>query len=297
MSIIKEFKSQNPGNHTIIMGGIHGNETTGIEIVKKLNKILENILNNKISFSGKITTIIANQDAAKENQRYIDEDLNRLWSDSKINQIQNKTKSLLNNEEKILLEIKTHLSQADILIDLHATRKPSDPFIFCQKSNQHFDLANFFSIQKVVTLKANSGIESMENCTDNYVDKNGGVGITVETGWKEDLSKIDIFFEDIIELLKNKNDFKSNLNLITNTQNIRKKTNLKAGQKKQIYEIEKEIQSQKKDLKYSSNIHSFKNFSKGNKIAQDSEKEYFAESDFTIIFPNSKCFYQSKKIQ
>ncbi len=63
-------------NKVLIVGGTHGNELTGVFLVKKFQK-LKNIFAN---YSFKVDFLIANQEAIKQGKRYLDKDLNRCFS-------------------------------------------------------------------------------------------------------------------------------------------------------------------------------------------------------------------------
>ena len=284
MSLIQTYQGNQPGKTTLIMGGTHGDEKTGVLIVQKLNQILAK---SGSDFSGQIITILANLQAIEKNQRYVDEDLNRLWSSQKTQEIESKKQ--LNNEEKVLLKIKPYLQQADVFVDIHATISPSEPFIFCQNSPQHLDLASFFEIQKIVSLEKDSNIQSMQVCTDDFVNANQGIGLTLETGWQKDFSKVDTFLNNILNLLKTKNHLKINQNLGILPE--QKSTSKSQKPAKQIYTIYKHLKSPTQDLVYEQKIKSFAEFKQGQKIAVDSQQEYFADQDCFIIFPNNKSFY------
>ncbi len=56
-----------------IVGGTHGNELTGVYLIKKFAQFPE--LVHRQSFE--CLTLLANPQAVQENRRYIDRDLNR----------------------------------------------------------------------------------------------------------------------------------------------------------------------------------------------------------------------------
>lgn len=114
-----------PINSVLVVGGTHGNETTGIYLVNKLN-------NNKHLFkfdSLEIDTLIANKKACEIKQRYVEKDLNRCFS---INELTSENKTSL--EEKLAADIykKIHCdtNPPDCIFDLHTTVTNTGIIIF-----------------------------------------------------------------------------------------------------------------------------------------------------------------------
>lgn len=68
---------QSSTNSYIISSGIHGNETAPIEIC---NQLIQEIAQESISIQGNILFLFGNIEAMRQNKRFIDDDLNRLFS-------------------------------------------------------------------------------------------------------------------------------------------------------------------------------------------------------------------------
>ena len=92
-----------------ISGGVHGNELTGIYIVKKLQHV------NHITHNISLDYLLANPKAIAECRRYIDVDLNRSFTQEAL-----RTDSHLYEYERAKV-IKERLKHSDFLIDLHTT--------------------------------------------------------------------------------------------------------------------------------------------------------------------------------
>ncbi|MGL1903695.1 MAG: aspartoacylase [Fibrobacterales bacterium] len=101
-----------------IVGGTHGNELTGVNLIKKWDR--NPTLIERDSFC--TTTTLANHDAIKACRRYIEKDLNRCFKQSDLND-----PSLITTEEHRAKEINTELGPkgsphaSDIILDLHNT--------------------------------------------------------------------------------------------------------------------------------------------------------------------------------
>jgi succinylglutamate desuccinylase len=121
-----------------IIGGTHGNELTGIYLVKKFLQNPELLHRESL----KCTTIIANPDAVTKNQRYIDRDLNRCFSHEDLANLE-----LSNYEDIRAKEIMTHIgSNTDLIIDLHSTTaKMGLTILLSSKDPLNFQLAAYLS--------------------------------------------------------------------------------------------------------------------------------------------------------
>ena len=80
--VLFEIKGSLNGPTIVFFGGIHGNEPAGIfaleEVLSKLDK--RNV-------NGNIYAISGNLKALKEGKRYINKDLNRMWTQEGLNSL------------------------------------------------------------------------------------------------------------------------------------------------------------------------------------------------------------------
>ena len=100
-----------------IVGGTHGNELTGIYLVKKFQQFPH--LLHRQSFE--CITLLANPEAIAANRRYIDHDLNRCFANEDLANL-----LLTDYEDRRAKEIAAQLvpksqPSADVIIDLHST--------------------------------------------------------------------------------------------------------------------------------------------------------------------------------
>ena len=72
-----QTSSPNPGDHVVIVGGIHGNEPGGVRAIVQLHRALRN---GEIALKrGKISFLLGNPKAYENAIRYVDNDLNRAF--------------------------------------------------------------------------------------------------------------------------------------------------------------------------------------------------------------------------
>ncbi|MDX1470342.1 MAG: succinylglutamate desuccinylase/aspartoacylase family protein, partial [Flavobacteriaceae bacterium] len=74
--IIGEVEGKFTGGTTVFIAGLHGNEPAGVKALKTLMAELS----KEREIFGKVICLAGNIAALKENQRYLDEDLNRIWT-------------------------------------------------------------------------------------------------------------------------------------------------------------------------------------------------------------------------
>jgi len=104
-------------NRVAIVGGTHGNEFTGVYLLKKFEQHLD--LVKRASFE--TLTLLANPEAFKESRRYIHKDLNRSFFSQ---DLQN---SRLSGYEEMRAKVIEKMlgpkgkSQVDVIVDLHST--------------------------------------------------------------------------------------------------------------------------------------------------------------------------------
>lgn len=106
-----------------VVGGTHGNEFSGIYLIKKWQQNPELIARNSFTTD----TVFANPKAFDENKRYIDCDLNRQFTAKKLADT-----SLANYEQSRAKALNAQLgpkgnSQQDFIIDLHNTTSNMGP--------------------------------------------------------------------------------------------------------------------------------------------------------------------------
>lgn len=172
-------KSQQPTlpkskNIALTIGAItHGNESAGIGTV---NDFLAYLSSGVINLELPLAFILGNTEAALQEKRFIERDLNRSFSSPRADE--QKTK-----EEKRALAIQAILSQTAWFIDLHQTTLPSEEafFIFPYAKASYSFARNVAPHQPIIT-HWGDGFSEAGMCSDEYVNSQGGVGITLELG-------------------------------------------------------------------------------------------------------------------
>lgn len=181
-----ELKGSNPGQTSIILVGVHGNEICGVEA---MDQILPNL---KIE-TGKVLIAYANPKAIEQKVRFTETNLNRMFL----------PESEISEEDKNSYEysraqyLKRFLSQADALLDVHASSNTkSIPFIICERNSKK--ITDSLPIETVVY-----GFDAVEpGGTDYYMNSIGKIGVCVECGNMEDPKSTENAIESIYTFLK-----------------------------------------------------------------------------------------------
>lgn len=173
---VKQGKELGPT--VTILGGVHGNETAGITVIQKL-------LQQQVK-AGKLQLAVGNPEAVIAGKRYIDKDMNRCFGHP-IAGVSDSVRAQM---------LKGLLANTDLLLDIHSTIKPSVPFMVIPTvgnlDHPYIDAVKKLGIATVVSGKGMLPPSGEPIYTDSFVEASAGVGVTVEAGWIEDPTTLQI---------------------------------------------------------------------------------------------------------
>ncbi len=198
------------GPAVCILGGVHGDELAGIEIVKKLLEYFglsqkESGVYPDYRVLGKIILGFGNMDAIEKGVRSMSSplDLNRMFQEKFLDTEISDSDTL---ELKRARELAPLLSEVDYLVDLHATSSPSPAFIVtsCADVDKLREVsrsvpADYILLDYEDIYASYLGLEK-NGSTDEYVNRfsESGIGFCYETGFNEDLSVVDNGFKTVL---------------------------------------------------------------------------------------------------
>ena len=128
----------------IVLSSIHGNEPAGLKGLDFLFKMLEvePITNPQFQFAGELIGLIGNIEALKANQRYIDKDLNRIWSDEIV---YDPSIHELKEKKELIETIKEAIEKVErkriIVLDIHTTSSDGGIFTIPGKGEASLEIA------------------------------------------------------------------------------------------------------------------------------------------------------------
>lgn len=153
---VKESGEQNTLMYLI--GGLHGNEGTGITAIINIFRSLEE---RQIPINGKIVGLIGNVKAYEVGKRFINYDLNRCWTDQNLSYLKsNPPGATLLAEDFEFLELHEEIQKHDddrykrkIFVDLHATSSENGNFIVISDQEANDEVVKALKLPIVVNLE------------------------------------------------------------------------------------------------------------------------------------------------
>jgi predicted deacylase len=174
------IEAKKAGPHLLVLGGVHGNERTGIQAVRWL---LERFgLKGERLKAGTLTVALGNPEAVRRNTRGSapHRDLNRCFKADLL-------AAPKTYEEKRAAILATFIAEADFLVDLHAVNTPSKPFVVATEADpQRLELGAAFPCDTYVVAPD----EIISGSTDGWIGRCGGYGIGYESGYMKDLTRM-----------------------------------------------------------------------------------------------------------
>jgi len=188
--LIGKISGQENGPTFVFFGGIHGNEPAGI---LALEKVFKDLQSQALPIKGNIYGIRGNLRGLFAGKRFLDHDLNRLWTNAKIPIIKSKTTSELSIEEQELLEIYSLISEIlrahekpFYFVDIHTTSSKTVPFITINDALINRKFSKCFPLPVVLGIE-----EYLEGPLLSYVNERGYVSLGIESGQHDDIEAVD----------------------------------------------------------------------------------------------------------
>jgi len=183
------IKGKEKGPTLIFFGGIHGNEMAGVKALESVFKTLQEPLKTK----GSIIGIRGNIPAQLKGKRFLDNDLNRLWTTGNIDHIKAKEKSERSIEEQELMEI-YHLifellstqSPPFYFIDFHTTSSKTLPFITINDALLNRAFSRLFPVPVILGIE-----EYLEGPLLSHMNEKGYVSLGFESGQHIDSESVE----------------------------------------------------------------------------------------------------------
>ena len=153
--IIGELGGNEKGPLIILIGGLHGNELTGI---KAIERVFKKIADDKLEIRGKIIGLKGNKKAIEKKERYIDYDLNRCWTDEHILHLSNSHFVFSEDEEVLELndifeDLSSFKATKRICVDLHTTSSDNGNFIVVPEVTSDDPVINALKLPLILDLE------------------------------------------------------------------------------------------------------------------------------------------------
>ncbi|MEQ8323151.1 MAG: succinylglutamate desuccinylase/aspartoacylase family protein [Vicingaceae bacterium] len=180
------------GPTLVFFGGIHGNEQLGYAA---LVDVFSELKGRSEDFNGRAYAFSGNMGALRQGKRYLETDLNRLWSDKQIARIEGKQlngNASLEEKEQVELfqEIKTVIRQENgpfMFFDLHTTSSSSVPFVLINDTMNNRQLAESYPLRIILGIE-----EYLSGPLLSYINDQGFISLGFEAGQHDSLSSFEL---------------------------------------------------------------------------------------------------------
>ncbi len=179
--VIGEYSIGTPGPTLVCFCGLHGNEPSGVIAFQKVLRILKE---SDCPIQGKLVGFVGNRKALKKSQRFIDQDMNRIWSPKRMQEIEFGMAEIKTSEDKEQRELLKALSMVikeskgdPFFIDLHTTSSESQPYISINDTLRNRRMALNYPLPIVLGTE-----EFLEGTILNYINELGHIALGFEAG-------------------------------------------------------------------------------------------------------------------
>jgi len=263
------FEAPQDGVSVLIIGGIHGNEKTGIAVVHLLLKDLEG---DSLSLaSGSVTLALGNPRAIAAGTRTVsgEPDLNRLFTPD-ILEKEGSDQTL--RRAQVLAR---YIADADITIDIHSANKPTEPFVISRAGAKYERIYRWFD-KSAVLVDPDYVFWGGVATTEEYADCKGNIGVGIETGHVDETGKIPSVLESIRSMLID--------------QKIIRGTTDKKSSDAPLFTLTEQIIYEDGFVFADENaIRNFSSFKKGETFAFHNGEPISVEYDCVVVFPKTEA--------
>lgn len=275
--IIGEYQTGNEGPLLFLSAGIHGNEPSGVEALEKVFRILEE---EKPEISGKVIGVYGNRTALEKGVRYIDEDLNRTWTEKNIASGKKDT-----NEKREMFDIIEVLEahpenrySKRYFLDCHTTSSASLPYISVQEVGDNDVWAHRFP---VYIIRGFSDI--VFGCIDHYLSRTGITGFVFEGGQHE--SKTAVAYHEGMVWLALSHACNLNLKELTEFPEAVKKVRRQKEHQKTFEIIHRHNLEDGDEFEMQSGYENFQSIEKGEFLATHNGEKVVSKWNAYIFMP------------
>lgn len=175
------YDTGRPGPLFVFVGGMHGNEPAGVWALRNL---LEELEREQIPLRGRLVCFAGNLEALRRGERYLDADLNRLWSPEDIHSNAESDLREAPVRDRLLHLIEAEIASASepvIFLDLHSTSAGGAPFSIIGDTRQNRRIAFAFPVPVILGLE-----ENVVGALLGYFGERGHVAVGFEGGQHTD---------------------------------------------------------------------------------------------------------------
>lgn len=188
--VVGQIRSEEAGPTLIVVGALHGNEPGGLRAAER---VLARLAEARIPLRGELVALAGNVGALDEGRRFRVKDLNRQWTDAKVEALRVRDPARDDAEDaeqrELLLHIEAAIGRARgevFLVDLHTTSAAGYPFVLFGDTLPQRDFAIHLPLPIILGLE-----EQVDGVLSEHMTRRGLVTCAVEGGQHDDPGSID----------------------------------------------------------------------------------------------------------
>lgn len=290
--VIGRFTGEKKGPLLIVLGGIHGNEPAGIHAMEIIFKMLEvePITNPEFQFAGRVVGLRGNINALEKKQRYINQDLNRMFTPEKIREVLEKSMAELGPEERELLdlvktmdeEVMNYQPDEMVLLDLHTTTAYGGIFSIAKDDDRSLELAVELHAPVVRGM-----LQGLQGTTLHFIEHHRffdieATAVCFESGQHDEKLSVNRAIAGVINCMRTLGNVRGEH---VENQHDKLLREFSHGLPKVTNLVFKHMIHPGDDFKMLGHYKNFQQISKGELLAQDKNGEIHAPYDGLILMP------------
>ena len=275
--VIGSVNSESVGPCVVFVGGLHGNEPSGVIAI---DKVLRQLSSHKKNLRGNVYGLSGNLKALKMNVRFVEKDLNRIWKPQKANG----NPIPYEDEEKqgIIDELETIINSTNepiYLFDLHTTSSESIPFVVLGDSLRNRKLGRNLPVPIILGLE-----EKMDGTLFSFLNTVGFSTLIFESGQHDDPESIynhEAFIWVMLSKLGVLNgQFKYDV------QTYKERLAAQSGSRARYFEVKHRYHIHDgEEFRMNPGYDNFQNINKGEDLARSGNEQIFAIQSGKILLP------------
>ncbi|MEM7051175.1 MAG: succinylglutamate desuccinylase/aspartoacylase family protein [Acidobacteriota bacterium] len=186
--VIGRRRGQEPGPTLICVAALHGNEPAGVEGLQRVFADLE----GAAVLRGELVGLIGNRKALAAGKRFLEDDLNRIWTDDRLRRLRG-GELPVGAEDEEMLALADEIERARVaargpvyVLDLHTTSGPGSAFALLDDTLPNRAFALEFPVPLILGLE-----EELAGPLLHHLVGQGMVTTGFESGQHDDPAAID----------------------------------------------------------------------------------------------------------
>jgi len=188
--VMGRLRGARPGPTLVCIAGLHGNEPAGVHGLRRALALLEPRAH---AMRGDLVALAGNRSALALGRRFVDRDLNRAWTDERLDHLraQRRPPEVVEDREQVELldAIEAAVAEARgpvFVLDLHTTSGLGGPFTSFGDTLANRDLASPIPVPMILGLD-----ELLDTSLTAFLGRHGLVAVAFESGQHQEPRAVD----------------------------------------------------------------------------------------------------------